>query len=59
MKSDLPQRAHALFKRFDAFPEAGKQGEFFLVRGDAWVAFLDLRQMMEREILPALEERVK
>lgn len=56
MKPDLPQRARMLFDRYKAFPEAGKQGAFFLVREDAWCAFLDWRQMQENEVLPALDE---
>lgn len=55
-RAQLADRAQMLFDKIKAFPEAGTEAGFFRVRPDAWVAFLDLRQMMEREILPALAE---
>lgn len=56
MTPDLPDRAQALFDRFKAFPEAKFTTDGAFLRRDAYLAFLDLRQMMEREILPALAE---
>ncbi|RPF70431.1 hypothetical protein [Aurantiacibacter spongiae] len=54
MASDLHDRLQRQFDRFKLFPEAGRQGDFFLVRGDAFIAFLDARKLIEDEVLPAL-----
>lgn len=56
MKADLPQRARAIAAKYKQFPEAGMQGGNFIVRGDAFMAFLDWRKLQETEILDALDE---
>jgi len=59
MKPDLPDRARMLFGKFNEFPEAGKHQGYFLMRPEAFAAFLDARQLWEREIAPALDELKK
>lgn len=54
MAPDLPDRAQGLYDRLKAFPEAGRVEGGTVLKTDAWLALLDLRQLMEREILPAL-----
>lgn len=56
MKPDLPQRSQMLFDKFKAFPEAGLEADHVKMRRDAYVAFLDIRQLYEREIQSALDE---
>lgn len=51
----LAQRTQDLFDRIKAFPEAGRCEHGTHLKTDAYVAFLDLRQLLEREIIPALE----
>lgn len=45
-----------LFDKFKAFPEAGFEADHVKLRRDAYVAFLDIRQLYEREIQAALDE---
>lgn len=51
---DLPDRVEGLFDRIKAFPEQGKRGDDWLLKPDAFLALLDLRQLLEREVIPAL-----
>lgn len=59
MKPDLPDRARQLHERLKLFPEAKWTPEGLYLKKDAGAAFLDLRQMLEREILAALDELAK
>lgn len=52
----LAERTKALTQRLSTFPEAGKRGDDTVLKPDAWLALLDLRQMLEREIIPKLYE---
>lgn len=54
MTHDLPERTQALFDRIKSFPEAGRINGQWVMKPDAYLAMLDLRQLIEREILPAL-----
>lgn len=54
MDNTLPERTQALYDRFKAFPEAGRVNGQWVMKPDAYLAMLDLRQLMEREVLPAL-----
>lgn len=51
----LAARTQGLFDKIKDFPEAGRCEHGTHLKRDAYVAFLDLRQMLEREIIPALE----
>lgn len=55
----LADRTQALYDRIKFFPEGGKTTEGTVLKRDAYVAFLDLRQLLEREIIPALERMEK
>lgn len=55
MAPDLPERADALYRILADFPEAQTPAAPVL-KPHAFVAFLDLRQLYEREIGPALHE---
>lgn len=52
----LSERTADLHRRLREFPEAGKRGEETVLKKDAWLALLDLRQLLEREVLPALRK---
>ena len=56
MKPDLPERTQALFDKLKDFPEAGKHRNGMILTNDAYVAFLDMRKLVENEILTALHE---
>lgn len=54
MDNTLPERVGALYDRVKNFPEAGRINGQWVMKPDAYLAMLDLRQLLEREILPAL-----
>ena len=56
MKPDLPERTQALFDKLKDFPEAGKHRDGMILSTDAYVSFLDMRKLVENEILGALHE---
>ena len=56
VKDDLPERLEGLYARLKDFPEAGRTPEGTLLKKDAWLALLDMRQLLEREVIPALFE---
>lgn len=51
----LASRTQQLFEKLKDFPEAGRCEHGTHLKRDAYVAFFDLRQLLEREIIPALE----
>lgn len=52
--ASLAERTEALYRRINLFPESSfEDGRVYLKR-DAYLALLDLRQLLEREIIPAL-----
>lgn len=55
MSADLAKRVQMAFDRCKAFPEAGVENDQFIVRGDAYLALLDLRNMCP-EIVTALSK---
>lgn len=57
--SELHDRLQGLYDRIKAFPEAGRCEHGTHLKTDAYVAFLDLRKLIENELLPALAARVK
>lgn len=53
---ELASRASALFDRLKEFPEGSRCEHGTHLKRDAFTAFLDLRQLMEKEIIPELEK---
>jgi hypothetical protein len=51
MKPDTYERLHSLLAKFGGFPEIGHTDIGVTVRKDAFVAFLDARQLIEKEVL--------
>lgn len=56
MSADLIQRIEQAYERCKSFPEAGAQGGMFTVRGDAYLALIELRNLCP-EIVLALGRR--
>lgn len=56
MANNLAARTQALYDRLKDFPEAGRVEGGTVLRKDAWLALLDLRQLLRNEIIPALEQ---
>lgn len=52
--SNLHDRVQGLFDQLKDFPEAGRCEHGTHFKPAAFAAFLDLRQLIEREVLPAL-----
>ena len=50
----LAERTEALYRRINLFPEESFEGERVYLKRDAYLALLDLRQLLEREVIPAL-----
>ena len=48
---DLAQRVQAAFDRCKLFPETGVRDGVFHVRGDAYLALIELRNMMPEVVL--------
>lgn len=56
MSPDLPDRVKRAYDRCKAFPEVGRNADgTFTVRGDAWLAMLELRHLMP-DVMLALHE---
>lgn len=56
MSNELAYRVQNAFDRCKAFPEAGVERGHFIVRGDAYLALIELRNLCP-EIVLALQER--
>lgn len=56
MSAYLAERVQQAFDRCKVFPEAGTQDGMFMVRGDAYLALIELRNMAP-EIVLALRQR--
>ncbi len=54
MTDSLHDRLQSLFDQVKDFPEAGRCEHGTHLKPQAFAAFLDLRQLIEREVLPAL-----
>lgn len=54
MSGDLADRVQLAFDRCKQFPEAGAQNGMFMVRGAAYLALIELRNMCP-EIILALQ----
>jgi len=52
--SDLHARLEALYHRLRDFPEGARCEHGVHLKRDAYVAFLDLRKLIETEVLPYL-----
>jgi hypothetical protein len=52
--ADLHDRLQGLFDRLKEFPEGARCEHGTHLKPDALAAFLDLRQLVEKEVLPAL-----
>ncbi|MBY0392910.1 MAG: hypothetical protein K2Q27_06565 [Novosphingobium sp.] len=50
----LHHRLQAVYDQLKDFPEAGRCEHGMHLKPRAFVAFLELRQLLEREVLPAL-----
>lgn len=55
--ADLHDLLQGLFDRLKDFPEGTRCEHGAHLKPDAYAAFLDLRQLVEREILPGLGRR--
>ena len=55
MRKDLAHRVQMAFDRCKVFPEAGVESGYFRVRGDAYLALIELRNLAP-EIVLALDE---
>lgn len=53
---ELHDRLKALCRRLSDFPESSRCEHGVHLKPDAYVAFLDLRQLVEREVMPLLYE---
>ncbi len=51
MSAYLAERVQMAFDRCKEFPEAGAQGGYFMVRGDAYLALIELRNMAPEIVL--------
>jgi hypothetical protein len=56
MTDSLHDRLQGLFDKLKDFPEAGRCEHGTHLKLAAFAAFLDLRQLIEKEVLPALHE---
>lgn len=54
MTNSLHDRLQGLFDQVKDFPEAGRCEHGTHLKPQAFAAFLDLRQLIEREVLPTL-----
>lgn len=54
MTDSLHARLQDLFDQLKDFPEAGRCEHGMHLKPAAFAAFLDLRQLVEKEVLPAL-----
>ncbi|GEN99414.1 hypothetical protein NSE01_12470 [Novosphingobium sediminis] len=52
--TSLHDRLNGLYDQLRDFPEGGRCEHGTYLKPRAYVAFLDLRQLIEREVLPAL-----
>lgn len=50
----LAERTETLYRQINFFPEAGFAEDRVYLKPDAYRALLDLRQVLEREVIPAL-----
>ena len=57
--ADLHDRLQGLYHKLRDFPEAGRCEHGTHLKPDAYAAFLDLRQLIEKELLPALAQNAK
>ena len=55
MQADLPQRIQMLYDRIKEFPEQSYAEDGVFLKHDAYLAFLDMRMLLEREVIPALD----
>ena len=56
---DLAERTESLFRQIHLFPESEfREGRVYM-KDESYTAFLDLRQLLEREIIPALYRQAR
>jgi len=55
----LHDRLQGLFDQMKDFPESGRCEHGVHLKRDSYTAFLDLRQILEREVLPQLARRAQ
>ena len=53
-RAELHDRLEALYHRLRDFPEGARCEHGMHLKRDAYVAFLELRKLIENELLPAL-----
>lgn len=51
---NLAERVETLYRRINLFPESEHRDDRIYLKPDAYAAFLELRQLLEREVIPAL-----
>lgn len=56
MTDSLYDRLQGLFDKLKDFPEAGRCEHGTHLKPAAFTAFLDMRQLIEKEVLPALHD---
>lgn len=56
MTESLHDRLQAIYEHLKDVPEAGRCEHGTHLKPRAYVAFLELRQLIEREVLPALHQ---
>jgi len=56
MTDSLHDRLQAIYNQLKDFPEAGRCEHGTHLKPAAFVAFLELRQLIEREVLPTLHQ---
>ena len=57
--AELHDRLEAIYHRLREFPEASRCEHGTHLKRDAYVAFLDLRKVIETEVLPLLARNAK
>jgi len=57
MTDSLHDRLQSLFDQLKEFPEAGRCEHGTHLKPAAFTAFLEMRQLIEKEVLPALYGR--
>lgn len=55
--TDLHNRLEGIYRKLRDFPDASRCEHGAHLKPDAYAAFLDLRKMIETELLPALAAR--
>lgn len=55
MSRELAERVQVAFDRCKEFPEVRKDGAYFMVKGDAYMALIELRNLAPQVVLELQE----